>query len=1344
MSVRLRLVVFGALALGALALILGLASAPAEAAKARGLTVELKASEAQGAPVAEEIELYGASYALVVGIDAYTGGWPRLSNAVKDAKLVAAELEKAGFQVTLKTDLNSAELKRVFEEFFIDKGADPEARLFVWYAGHGHTLGGEGYLVPADAPRPKDLKRFKLKALNMRRFGEFVRQAEAKHAFAVFDSCFSGTVFESARALPPSAVTRATTLPVRQFLTSGDAGQTVSDDGTFRELFLRALRGEERADANGDGYVTAREIGLFLADRVTNLTRSKQTPRYGKLRDKDWDRGDFVFALAGQARKKLPVQATVRRPATGGTSAEVAFWQSIQGSKDPDTFQAYLDQYPNGAFAGLARLKIRKLKDQPKVAALTPATLEIEEMDATYVAVKSANLRAEPSAQSGRVGRLAVDSGVAVTGRVKGKNWYRVAHAGKTAYVFASLVKAVEAGEVTAWGNVKDSKQAGDFEAFLKAHPKGHFTARAKTLLAALTPPRAKPAAPKQPRAARKTDAVIQEALRIVRTLPKDKRKDPLEKIAEAQAWTGNEKWAFHTAGRISGDDMKIGFLLIVRGQLGAGNLAGALRTMEAMPDDWPRGYALQDITGAYAKAGNLKAAKQTAQKIKAELTRSIALEYVSKAEAKAGLTEESTRTALSIPHQNWRIRTLGYVALAQHKAGAAKSSEETFSLAIDAALAVEKVEERIKGLHAVASSLGKAGDVPGAKRLIEAAVKLVEGLPEKDRDFQVYNIVRSLAEFKDFDGAFATASKIKGEGLASSALRQIAEFLAKAGEFDRAFDTASDLSENDDRVSALQAIASALAKEGDIERAKRTFADAASAAFEISKESSRASYLRSVAEAQALAGDYDGALKVARRITVDHFRAEALARIVVADTKYRKETVAAAKKPKTKVASLTPPKAKPAPPKRSRAAKKTDAVIQEALRIVRTLPKDKRWYAMLHITKAQAWTGDEKGAFHTAGRLPIHEKKFGLPWVIQGQLGAGNLAGAVRTMEMPGNWNREDAFYQIALAYAKAGDMKAAKQTARRINGKFVRSGALEYVSKAEAKAGHTEESTRTALSIPYQPDRIQTLGYVALAQHKAGAAKSSEDTFSLAIDAALAVEKVKERIKALYKVASSLGKAGDAAGAKRLIATAVKLVEELPEKDQESPLFLIALSQAEFKDFDGAFATASKMIESEQIRRVIVEYLAKAGEFDRAFETASGISEKKERSWALSSVAEFLAKAGEFDRAFETASGISTKGGRAKALREIATALAKTGDIERAKRTFAVAAKAAFEISDTDSQNFILRTIAEAQAKAGDFDGALKLARRIEVDHFRAEALARIVVADAKHRKEIAAAAK
>lgn len=114
----------------------------------------LKASEASGAASTGTVRLYGVSHALVIGNDNYTGGWPKLSNAVNDAELIAAELEKRGFDVTLRKNLTAAALKQTFEEFYVVKGADPNARLFVWFAGHGHAIRGEGFLVPVDAPDP--------------------------------------------------------------------------------------------------------------------------------------------------------------------------------------------------------------------------------------------------------------------------------------------------------------------------------------------------------------------------------------------------------------------------------------------------------------------------------------------------------------------------------------------------------------------------------------------------------------------------------------------------------------------------------------------------------------------------------------------------------------------------------------------------------------------------------------------------------------------------------------------------------------------------------------------------------------------------------------------------------------------------------------------------------------------------------------------------------------------------------------------------------------------------------------------------------------------------------------
>ena len=116
-------------------------------ADTRGLTIKLKASEAKDAPVTEEVRLYGSSHALVIGIDAYAGGWPRLKKAVEDAHAVAEELRGKGFEFTLKTNLNAEAMRTTLREFFAIKGADPEARLLLWYAGHGHTINGEGFLV---------------------------------------------------------------------------------------------------------------------------------------------------------------------------------------------------------------------------------------------------------------------------------------------------------------------------------------------------------------------------------------------------------------------------------------------------------------------------------------------------------------------------------------------------------------------------------------------------------------------------------------------------------------------------------------------------------------------------------------------------------------------------------------------------------------------------------------------------------------------------------------------------------------------------------------------------------------------------------------------------------------------------------------------------------------------------------------------------------------------------------------------------------------------------------------------------------------------------------------------
>jgi len=66
---------------------------------------------------------------------------------------------------------------------------------------------------------------------------------------------------------------------------------------------------------------------------------------------------DGQFASLARLNIKRLEKSEEKSPAI-----ELEFWKTIKDSDDSEMFQAYLDEYPNGKFAPLARLKIKKLK----------------------------------------------------------------------------------------------------------------------------------------------------------------------------------------------------------------------------------------------------------------------------------------------------------------------------------------------------------------------------------------------------------------------------------------------------------------------------------------------------------------------------------------------------------------------------------------------------------------------------------------------------------------------------------------------------------------------------------------------------------------------------------------------------------------------------------------------------------------------------------------------------------------------------------------------------------------------------------------------------------------------
>jgi hypothetical protein len=260
-------------------------------------------------------ELFSESHALIFGVSDYNNGLKPLPGVKNDVAAVSQALHQQGFTVKIVMNPTQPKFAEEIRLFISQHGLKENNRLLVYYAGHGHTIesptGAQGYLVPVDAPHPdRDEPGFINSAISFDEIQVYSRRIRSKYALFVFDSCFSGSLFDvrGNAGLPPPIASIAG-LPIRQFIASGSAKQTVPDKSIFCRQFVEALNGAADIPPQ-DGYITGTELGFYLHRTVTTYTanasgKPMQTPQYGKLRDPDYDKGEFIFILPGFDRSKI-------------------------------------------------------------------------------------------------------------------------------------------------------------------------------------------------------------------------------------------------------------------------------------------------------------------------------------------------------------------------------------------------------------------------------------------------------------------------------------------------------------------------------------------------------------------------------------------------------------------------------------------------------------------------------------------------------------------------------------------------------------------------------------------------------------------------------------------------------------------------------------------------------------------------------------------------------------------------------------------------------------------------------------------------------------------------------
>src|SRR3989442_8576736 len=149
---------------------------------------------------------YSKSWALIIGIDKYHYASP-LAHARADAEGVARVLrERFAFtesNLTLIIDeaATRQSILTAFMRYATDPSVSQDDRIFVFFAGHGHTVPGRrgetGFLVPVDGQIGE--------LASLIRWDELTRNAElipAKHVFFVMDACYGGPLL-TRRAFRP-------------------------------------------------------------------------------------------------------------------------------------------------------------------------------------------------------------------------------------------------------------------------------------------------------------------------------------------------------------------------------------------------------------------------------------------------------------------------------------------------------------------------------------------------------------------------------------------------------------------------------------------------------------------------------------------------------------------------------------------------------------------------------------------------------------------------------------------------------------------------------------------------------------------------------------------------------------------------------------------------------------------------------------------------------------------------------------------------------------------------------------------------------------------------------------
>jgi uncharacterized caspase-like protein len=410
-----------------LSLALSIVSAPALPQPAAAVTAAERA-------LAEQ---HSRRNALVIGNSAYKVS--PLPNPVNDVRLVATSLVASGFNVIKLENATQEQMLKAITDFGdeIEKGG---VGLF-YFAGHGVQVGGQNFLVPVDARIERE-EHIRTRAVNAQEVLDRMASAGNPLNLVFLDACRNDPFPRRTRAAS-SGLARMDAAQ-GMLISFATAPGSVAEDGAGRNSpYSRYL-----AESMKVPGLRVEDVLKRVRTRVREDTRGRQIT---------WDNssieGDFYFVRAEPAPAATPAPKP-EDPA----NAEIALWNSVQGSSDPRDFDVYLRRYPNGQFAELARRRLEAAR--PAVAARQPAPRDQAASTDSKAQPGGQVALARPSGTAATLPSLLPKVGDEWTYRFR-SNWRNVGER-----VFVHRITAVSDSEIRETMSLQGSAGSGDNQVF--------------------------------------------------------------------------------------------------------------------------------------------------------------------------------------------------------------------------------------------------------------------------------------------------------------------------------------------------------------------------------------------------------------------------------------------------------------------------------------------------------------------------------------------------------------------------------------------------------------------------------------------------------------------------------------------------------------------------------------------------------------------------------------------------------------------------------------------------------------------------------------------------------------